>query len=186
MAMSDAQDTGRARAGEVIEDRAAIHAYSWEWTGTSQRRGLPWLGIFLIVFGALLLLRYAFPTFVGAGSLITLALGIALLIKWAIDRSTPALYAGALVTALGAPNLIESTGVIAGPGLGTLCLGLAFLAIAGVRAASKSGVGWQAYLGLLLTVIGGSQLAVPEISGLVLPAVLVIVGVFLITRANRG
>ena len=139
MAM-DTHDPGPARRGEVIDREPTIHTYSWEWGEVGQRRGLPWLGIFLIVFGGLLLLRYALPAYAGFGSLITLALGIALLIRWAIDRSTPALYAGALVTALGAPNLIEATGLIGGSGLGTLCLGIAFLAIAGVRAASRSGV----------------------------------------------
>jgi hypothetical protein len=163
-----------------------IHSYTWDWSDAGRQRGLPWLGIFLIVFGGLLLLRYALPAYAGFGSLVTLALGIALLLKWVIDRSAPALYAGALVTALGAPNLIEATGLVGGAGLGTLCLGIAFLAIAGVRAASGGGVGWQAYLGLILAVIGGSQLAVPAISGLVLPALLVVGGLFLITRANRA
>jgi hypothetical protein len=184
--MDASQDPGSARRGEVIEGRPTIHSMAWEWGDAQHRRGLPWLGIFLIVFGALLLLRYALPAYAGVGSLITLALGIALLLKWAIDRSTPALYAGALVSALGAPNLIEATGVVAGPGLGTLCLGIAFLAIAGIRAATGGGVGWQAYLGLILAVVGGSQLAVPAISGLVLPALLVVGGLFLITRANRA
>jgi hypothetical protein len=51
---------------------------------------------------------------------------------------------------------------------------------------SGNGAGWQAYLGLILAVVGGSQLAVPGISGLVFPALLVIGGLFLITRANRA
>jgi hypothetical protein len=186
MAMQDTQDPNAARRGEVVDGQPTIHAYQWDWSDAGQRRGLPWLGVFLVVFGALLLLRYAFPQLAGAGSLVTLALGIVLLVKWAIDRTAPALYAGALVTALGAPDLIEATGLVGGPGLGTLCLGIAFLAIAAVRAASSGGVGWQAYLGLILAVIGGSQLAIPAIAGLVLPALLVIGGIFLLVRAGRG
>ena len=183
--MDERRDPGTARQGEVL-DGVHARAYGWEWSDVGQRRGLPWLGVFLVVFGALLLVRYAFPALAGWGSLVTLAIGLAFLIKWAIDRSSFALYAGALITALGAPDLIEATGAVGGPGLGTLCLGIAFLAIAGVRAATGGAVGWQAYLGLILAVVGGSQLAVPAISGLVLPALLVIGGIYLLARANRS
>ena len=60
--------------------------YTWEWGPDQARRpGLPWIGIFLLVFGGLLLLRQLFPEARSLGSLITLAVGIAFLIKWA-DR----------------------------------------------------------------------------------------------------
>lgn len=186
MGMHDTQEPGATRRGEVIDDRTTVRTYAWDWSDAGQRRGLPWLGVFLVVFGALLLVRTTLPEYAGVGSLVTLALGIVLLAKWALDRSAFALYAGALVSALGAPDLLEATGLVGGPGLGALCLGIAFLAIAAVRAATRGGVGWQAYLGLILAVIGGSQLAIPAISGLVLPAILVIGGFFLLARANRA
>jgi hypothetical protein len=183
--MTSPSDSGPARRGDVVDDRG-IRAYSWEWGDVpGQRRGLPWLGIFLVVFGALLLLRQFLPAYATAGSLITIALGIAFLIKWAVDRSTLALYAGVIVTSLGVPDLLEAAGVAGGPGLGTLCLGIAFLILAAFRASHGGGAGWQAYLGLILAVVGGSQVAVPAISGLVLPALLVIGGLYLLLRGSR-
>ena len=115
-----------------------------------------------------------------------LAFGLALLIKWALDRSILALYAGAVVTALGLPDVLSAAGIASGPGLGTLLLGVAFLAIAGIRAVSGGGVGWQAYLGLLLAIVGGAQVAVPTLGGLVLPAILVIGGLYLVARSSRS
>ena len=67
--------------GDVIE-RGAARAYSWEWTdlgGPTGRSRLPWFGIFLVVFGLLLLLRLAFPALETAGSLLFLAVGVAFL-----------------------------------------------------------------------------------------------------------
>ena len=180
-------DPGPPRRGDVLTDDGRIRAYSWEWGDLAgRRRGLPWIGLFLIVFGGLLLLRQALPGYTTAGSLIVLAAGLALLLKWAMDRSTLALYSGAVVTALGVPDLLAAAGLASGPGLGTLALGIAFLAIAAIRVASKGGLGWQAYLGLILAVVGGSQVAIPAIGGLVLPALLVIGGLYLLLRASRG
>lgn len=184
--MTTPSDTGPPRRGEVVDDRG-VRTYAWEWSDTAgQRRGLPWIGIFLVVFGALLLVRQFLPAYATAGSLITIAIGIAFLIKWAIDRTTFALYAGVIVTALGLPNLLEASGVAGGPGLGTLCLGIGFLILAVFRSTNGGGVGWQAYLGLILTAVGGSQLAVPASSGLVLPALLVVAGAYLLVRASRA
>jgi hypothetical protein len=180
-------DPGPARQGDVLTDAGRIRVHSWEWSDLAgRRRGLPWIGIFLVVFGGLLLLRQALPGYTTAGSLVVLAAGLALLVRWAIDHSTLALYAGAIVTALGVPDLLAAANLASGPGLGTLALGVAFLAIAAIRAATRGGVGWQAYLGLILTVVGGSQVAVPAIGGLVLPALLVIGGLYLLLRASRG
>jgi hypothetical protein len=174
--------------GDVLTGDGRVSAYSWEWSnvaGPAGSRRLPWIGIFLLVFGALLLLRQALPGLATAGSLVVLAVGIALLIKWALDRSLLALYGGAVITALGLPDLLSAAGIASGPGLGTLLVGVAFLAIAGIRAASGGGVGWQAYLGLILAIVGGAQVVVPALGGLVLPALLVIGGLYLVARTSR-
>ena len=187
--MSDPQEPvtrlGPNSGGRLPGD-GDVRVYHWEWGPDDARRpGLPWIGIFLLVFGALLLLRQALPGYATAGSLVFLAIGLALLIKWALDRSMLALYGGAVITALGLPDLLAAAGIASGPGLGTLMVGVAFLAIAGIRAASRGGVGWQAYLGLFLAIIGGAQVALPALGGLVLPAILVIGGLYLVARTSR-
>ena len=183
-----AQKTGEPLRGEVI-DSNGVHTYGWEWSDIGGPRGrsrVPWFGIFLVVFGALLLLQQAFPTFKEAGSLLFLAVGVAFLVSWAVNRGTSALYLGSIISALAAPGLLEAANIISGPGVGTLCLGVAFLFIALVRAGSRAGWGWQAVLGALLVAIGGSSLAIPGISGLIWPLLLVILGVMVLVRSSSS
>ncbi len=157
--------------------------YSWEWGPEEGRRpGLPWIGIFLLVFGALLLIQQLVPDARAVGSLFVLAIGLAFLVKWLIDRGTGSLYAGAIITALAAPGLIEAVTDRVYDGLGTLSLGVAFLFIAAVRALSGGGWGWQAWFGGLLALIGVVGLTTAGLGGLALPAMLVILGAVLILR----
>lgn len=174
--------------GDVVGD-GGVHAYSWEWSEVGGPRGrsrLPWFGIFLLVFGGLLLLEKAIPALSTAGSLLFLAVGLAFLVSWLVNRGVGSLYLGAIITALAAPDLLQAMGVAAGSGLGTLCLGVAFLFIALVRAASGNGYGWQAGLGLLLTLIGGSSLTIPGFGDLVWPIVLLVLGVLLLVRSGAA
>jgi len=171
--------------GEVIEN--GVRVYGWEWSdigGPPGRSRLPWFGIFLVVFGALLLLRALFPALETAGSLLFLAVGVAFLVSWLVNRGIASLYLGSIITALAAPDLLAAAGAIEGAGVGTLCLGVAFLFIALVRASSGGGWGWQAGLGAILAAIGASSLVMPTFSGLVWPAVLVALGVILLIRAS--
>ena len=163
-----------------------VKVYTWEWGPDEARRpGLPWIGIFLLVFGGLLVLQQVSPQFEDLGSVFVLAIGLAFLIKWAIDRGTGSLYAGAIITALAAPNVINALGYDV-DGLGTFCFGLAFLFIAAVRAASGGGWGWQAIFGGLLALLGGVNMLTPEIGGLIVPLALVIIGVVLIFGGGLG
>lgn len=155
---------------------------SWSWGEEERRPGLPWIGIFLVVFGGLLLLERAVPQFRAAGSAFVVAIGVVFLIRWATERRTGFLYAGAIITALAMPGVLQALGVPANEGLGTLCLGIAFLFIALVRWRSTGGVGWQAWLGAILTVLGGMRIAVPQIGDLFLPALLIALGVLLVFR----
>jgi len=173
-------------SGDVIEGNS-VRAYEWEWSGVpraAERSRLPWFGIFLVVFGALLLLRLLFPALETAGSLLFLAVGVAFLVSWLVNRGMGSLYLGAIITALSAPELLAAADVAAGPGVGTFCLGVAFLFIAAVRAASGAGWGWQAGLGVILALIGGSSLAVPQLDDLLWPLVLVVLGGILLIRAR--
>ena len=118
----------------------AVRFYRWEWGPDDTRRpGLPWIGIFLLVFGGLLLVQQVFPAFKAVGSVVVLAIGIAFLVRWAMDRGTGSLYAGAIITALAVPGLLNAAGIDAN-GLGTFSLGVAFLFIALVRASHG---GWM-------------------------------------------
>ena len=173
-------------SGGYAPGQGDMKVYTWEWGPDEARRpGLPWIGIFLLVFGGLLLAQQVFPQFADLGSVFVLAIGLAFLIKWAIDRGTGSLYAGAIITALAAPEVINALGYDV-DGLGTFCFGLAFLFIAAVRAASGGGWGWQAIFGGLLALLGGVNMLTPEIGGLIVPIVLVLIGVVLIFGGGLG
>ena len=82
--------------GEVY-DAGGVKIYGWEWNDIGGPRGrsrLPWFGIFLVVFGALLLLRQVFPALETAGSLLFLAVGVAFLVSWLVNRGLGSLYLG--------------------------------------------------------------------------------------------
>ncbi len=162
--------------------RSGAHVYHWEWGPDDARRpGLPWVGIFLLVFGGLLLLQQLYPEARSAGSLVVLAVGLAFLIKWAIDRGTASLYAGAIITALAAPGVLNAAGVDL-DGLGTFCFGVAFLFIALVRFATGGGWGWQLWFGGLLAILGGVNMTSAAAGGLIVPVALIVLGVVLLTR----
>jgi hypothetical protein len=183
MAMSDRRS--EPVTGEVVD--GGVHVYGWEWNDIGGPRGrsrLPWFGIFLVVFGALLLLRQVYPSLETAGSLLFLAAGIAFLVSWLVNRGVGSLYLGSIITALAAPDLLAAANVVSGPGVGTLCLGVAFLFISLVRAASGAGWGWQAGLGVILAAIGASSIALSGLSDLVWPLLLVILGAILLVRAS--
>ncbi len=103
--MSDPYD--RPVSGDVVEP-ATVHVYGWEWNDIGGPRGrsrLPWFGIFLVVFGGLLLLQQVFPSLEAAGSLLFLAVGLAFLVSWLVNRGVGSLYLGSIITALAAPGL---------------------------------------------------------------------------------
>ncbi len=159
-----------------------VRVYRWEWGADDTRRpGLPWIGIFLLVFGGLLLLQLALPQFKDAGSVLGLAVGISFLVKWAIDRGPGSLYAGAIITALAVPGVLNAIGVHA-DGLTTFSLGVAFMFIAAVRAATGGGLGWQFWLGGLLLVIGGVNIAFASIGDYLVPLVLLGLGGVILVR----
>ena len=171
-------------SGGRLPNEPPIRVYQWEWgTDNEHRPGLPWIGIFLLVFGGLLLLQQVFPQFAAVGSVIVLAIGLAFLVKWAMDRGTASLYAGSIITALAVPGLLEAAGIEA-DGLTTFSLGMAFLFIAAVRLVTGGGVGWQIWFGGLLAVIGGAQIANTPLGGYILPIVLVGLGILLVARGT--
>ena len=164
-----------------------VRSYGWQWGRDEDRQPeLPWIGIFLVVLGGLLLLDRALPEYVSIGNVIVLAAGLAFLLLWVLRRSTFLLYAGAFLTAAAVPNLVESLLARELDGLGTLSFGVAFLFIAVVRLSRGGGIGWQALIGVLLAALGASQLALPGAVSLVLPALLVVLGIILLTRGREA
>lgn len=164
-----------------------IRAWAWSWGPDEQRRpGLPWVGIFLVVFGLLLLVEQALPEYRRLGDVAVLAAGLASLTAWLLRRGTIALYAGAFLTALALPGTIEALGLPLGPGWGTLFFGLAFLFIAAIRAAQRGGLGWQALYGSILVLVAGSEIIVPTLAGVAWPLLIVAIGVLLLARGGRA
>ena len=177
--MTDPQHPPQPESGPV-------RAYGWTWGPDEDRRPrLPWIGIFLVIFGALLVLDRALPEYRNAGNLLVLAAGLAFLVVWGLRRGTFALYAGAFLTAASVPGLITGLRFVAGPGVGSVAYGVAFLFIAAVRASRGGGLGWQALIGVLLVALGTSELALPDLASLAAPALLVLLGVALLVQGRR-
>ena len=173
-------------SGGRLPGEGPVRVYQWEWGPDDTRRpGLPWIGIFLLVFGGLLLIQQVYPQSQPLGSVVVLAIGIAFLIKWAIDRGTGSLYAGAIITALAVPGLLNAAGIEA-DGLSTFSFGVAFLFIAAVRAFSGGGIGWQLWFGGFLTLLGAVNIAGASFGGYIVPIVLVALGLLLILRGAPG
>jgi len=171
--------------GTPPPESGPVRAYRWEWGREEDRRPqLPWIGIFLLVYGVLLLVTRFTPQYVVGSNLLVLAAGLAFLIAWLVRRGTFALYAGAFLTASAVPGLVAAIGYNLGEGFGTLCYGVAFLFVALVRVSRGGGIGWQALIGVLLVALGGSELALPDAASVVLPILLVALGVVLLTRGR--
>lgn len=162
----------------------------WGWTDMVDRPRVPWFGIFLVLFGALLLLEQLVPGARLLGSGFVVAVGIALLVASAVNRRTWQLYAGAILTAVSLPALLQDVDVIHdGQGWGTFFLGVAFLAIALFRWGARGGVGWQAIVGGVFAVLGGAQVAereipnFPSLGQLAWPTLILVVGLILVVRS---
>jgi hypothetical protein len=168
-------------------------AADWGWNpGADLRPRLPWFGVFLVIFGALLLIEQVVPGTRALGSGFTVAVGVALLIASVVNRRTWQLYLGAIVTAVSLPTLLQDLRIIhEGGGWGTLFLGVALLAIALARAASRAGWGWQLVVGAILAFSGGTQVAerewpdFPSLDRLVWPALILLLGLALVLRSAR-
>lgn len=187
-----------ALRGEVQEPESGrgpgafrFQARAWTWDDEDIRRGLPWIGVFLVVFGAILLLGQAYPQAHVLGSALTTAFGIALLVSWATGRGW-GLYPGLLITAYSLPGLlIDLTLLPPGPGYGTFLFGVGLLAVAAMRYGARRTWGWQLIVGGILALAGGSEIAArlwpgfPGLGDLLGPIVLVLLGLVIISRALR-
>jgi hypothetical protein len=168
-----------------------FEARDWTWGDEDVRRGLPWIGVFLVVFGGILLVGAAYPSAHVLGSALTTAFGVALLATWATGRGW-GLYPGLLITAFSAPGLLVDLGLLpAGGGYGTFLFGVGLLGVAVMRWTAKGSWGWQLVVGGILAVAGGAEVAphlwpgFPATGDLLGPLVLVTLGLLILGRAVR-
>lgn len=143
------------------------------------------VGLLLVAIGLALLL--ALTTDVG-GQVVVAALGVGFLAAYAATRSYGYLVPGAILTGLGTGIVVADLG---GPeGAIQLGLGLGFLAIAvldRLTGGTGSGWWWPFIPGGILTVAGGSDISgVRNVGVYVVPAVLIVVGIWLVFRRPRA
>jgi hypothetical protein len=164
---------------------------TWTWGDEDVRRGLPWIGAFLVAFGVILLLGMAYPSAHILGSALTTAFGFALLVSWATGRGW-GLYPGLLITAYSLPGLLVDLGVLpAGSGYGTFLFGVGLLGVAVMRWTARRTWGWQLVVGGILALAGGSEIGsrlwpgFPGLGELLGPLVLILIGAVILSRAFR-
>jgi hypothetical protein len=170
-----------------------VRAVSW---GISQaeagRLGL-WIGIGLVGFGAYLVLAEFVPGVATLGSLAMAILG-GVLVGWYVAgrAGSWALNGGAILAGFGAARLVADLASLPAAGWGTLGAGLGLLALAALRARRREGIGWQGWIGGVLTVFGGWGAlgavipGFPTLGDLIVPLALVLVGVVVLRRGVRA
>jgi hypothetical protein len=180
-------DPQRYRPGQ-----ASGFVRGWSWSRQDPRPGLPWIGLVLVLFGALLLLGEFVPSFHVAAPALGVAAGLAFLIAWVTNRGRWGLYPGILVLAISLPAFLIDLGLLeAAAGWTTLFLGIGLVLVAAARWAGHSGLGWQAWLGGLLILGGGADVARtlepgwPSLDAIVVPALLLAVGLLILARSTR-
>jgi hypothetical protein len=168
-----------------------FEARSWTWSDQEVRRGLPWFGVFLVVFGAILLVGQTYPRAHILGSALTTAFGLAFLVSWATGRRW-GLYPGLLITAYSLPGLlVDLTLLPAGSGYGAFLFGIGLLGVAAMRYGSRRTWGWQLVIGAILALAGGSEIGTrlwpgfPSLGNLLGPLVLVLLGLVILSRGVR-
>ena len=164
---------------------------TWTWGDEDVRRGMPLIGVFLVVFGGVLLLGQADPQAHILGSALTTAFGIALLVSWATGRGW-GLHPGLLITAYSLPGLLVDLAVLpAGSGYGTFLFGVGLLGVAAMRYGARRTWGWQLVIGGILALAGGSEIGTrlwpgfPGLGDLLGPLVLVLLGLVILSRGIR-
>src|SRR3970040_2801986 len=94
------------RDGSMPVSGPTVRVYDWQWGAEESRRPhLSWIGVFLVVFGGLLILENS--VYGDLGNIAVLAAGLASLLAWVVRRGTVALFFGAVLTAAGVTGAIE-------------------------------------------------------------------------------
>ncbi len=151
-------------------------------------RPFPWLGVILVLLGVGLLIRQLAPSISILG-LILLAVGLAFAAAWLLGRARWARVPALLLLALAAARLLGDLGLLPGEGWTPLLLGAALVAIWLLRGRRRRGQDWTLWLGVILALVGLTQVTdqlpgVPDLSP-VWPVVLVAAGAVLIAIEVR-
>jgi hypothetical protein len=159
----------------------------WYWSFDGGRERLPWIGIFLVAFGAALLVGQV-TTPLSAGTLLLDAFAVTFLLTWLVNGARGALLPTLIFTALGAAASLSDLAVISGGGWGTFFLGVAFAVAWLLGRAWGGGYGWTAGIAVVFLVLGGIQIAGripgwPDL-GRLWPLLIVLLGAWLIWRAR--
>jgi hypothetical protein len=151
-----------------------------------------WLGIGLLAVGGYLVLSWFVPGIDLIGSILILGAGVVILAQHFLRGAGAwALYVGAVLTGMGAARVISDILPGAPRGLTAMGIGVAFLVISYLRHTQAGGYGWQGVAGAAGLGLGLVQLVLgllpgsPSVVDLILPAVLIIGGGFLLGR-RRG
>ena len=188
--MSDPQEPvtrlGPNSGGRLPGD-GDVRVYHWEWGPDDARRpGLPWIGIFLLVFGALLLIQQAFPAVQGAriglrpgdrpgvhrqvGDRSRHRLALRRRDHHRPGRAEPAQRRrdrGGWPRARSASGSRSCSSPRSAP-------------------SPAAAIGWQLWFGGFLTLLGAVNIAGASFGGYVVPIVLVALGLLLILRGAPG
>jgi hypothetical protein len=179
---------------QMVQEEAERRHEQTEWSQpawTTARGGrFPWLGVLLVLVGIALLIQAAVPpNTVSTGTVLLIAIGIALVAGWVFGGSWFAVVPGLLLLALGAAGLLRELRVYDGPGLTALSLAAAFLVIWIIGLWRDRRSRWPLVAAALLGLIGAIQVFgqlsnIPELN-VVWPIVIIVVGIILLVVARR-
>ncbi len=191
--MNDPVSEPRNVTPGIAEDPGQRDWSSWSWDPPTPGRGIPWLGVLLVLIGIALLIGYFVPA-LSAGTLILLAIAAAFLAAWLIGGAWVAMVPALIVLALGVAELIEDLALL-GPagedvnGLWSVSLALAFGAIWLIGRARGRRSMWPLWAAAIFGLIGVAQLSgrlinIPSLEFL-WPVLIIGVGVLLLLNARR-
>jgi hypothetical protein len=177
------------------DPRDSRDSTAWSWDGRGRGgRDIPWLGVLLVLVGIALLVQYFVPG-LSAGTLVLLAIAVALLAGWLIGGASIAMVPALLVLALGVAELIEDLALLGPqredvPGLAASALAIAFVVMWLIGAARGRRSMWPLWGVAIFGLIGVAQLSgrlvgMPSLSVL-WPVLIIIVGVVVLLNARRG
>ncbi len=174
--------------GDVIEN-GSVRAYSWEWNESGgpvdpAGAGCRGSGSSWSYSGRCCSCGCGLPALETAGSLLFLAVGVAFLVSWLVNRGMGSLYLGSIIVALAAPDLLIAAGAPDQSGRRHPVPGRRVPVHRPGPRVSGGGVGWQAGLGAILALIGLTSYAVPGFGDLFWPLILLGLGAFVLVRAT--
>ena len=176
-------DSGGRAPGEPT-----VSYREWSWSSDEAGRpGLPFVGVFLLGFGFLLLLQQFIPG-TSVWSWLGLLIGVSALVVYASRRGATGsgflLWVGVILVAIGLPSLLVAVGFLPDrDGWSTLFLGVALIGLGLVRR-SRPGIPLSVWLGGILTIIGlGETALVSDFGSYVVPIAVIAIGGLIVLRA---